>query len=134
MSAERLLLDTHALLWWQADSDLLSKKAKSAIDTAHEVLISPISLWEVAMLVAKERVALDRPAQVWSRDILAGAVSLAPLTATAAVDAGTLNDFHGDPADRLIYSTARTERLDLVSKDQRVARYSARHGDVRVIW
>lgn len=132
--ADDVLLDTHALLWWKAGSDRLSARAHDAISTAARRLISPISCWEVAMLVAKGRVSLDRSVRRWVDDLVATDVDVVALTPRLAAEAGSLTDFHGDPADRLIYATAAAERLALVSKDRRLADHAASTGDVRVIW
>lgn len=132
--ADAVLLDTHVLLWWQARSDRMSKRALEHITAAEVVLISPITCWELAMLVGKQRVALDRPTAVWVRDLLVGDVRLADLTARAAISAAELGDFHGDPADRIIYATARTLGCPLVSQDQRLRRYASKDRGATVIW
>lgn len=130
-----VLLDTHVLLWWQAGSERLSTRARVRISTAKRILVSPISCWEVAMLVSKGRVRLDRPTAAWVRDLLVqDRVSLAELSPAIAVAAAELADFHGDPADRLLYATARSLQADLLSKDQHLRRYGATHADVRVLW
>ena len=132
---ERILLDTHALLWWQAESDRLSDTARAHIDAASTVFISPISCWEISMLVAKDRIRLDRPTTVWVNDLLADpSIHVAELTPTIAVDAGQLDDFHGDPADRLIYATSRATGGVLISKDRRLHDYSPPVAPVTVIW
>ena len=74
MPAERLLLDTHALLWWQAGSDRLSRRAATAIEGVDQLWISAISLWEIATLVRLGRVALDRPQRRLVADLLARTV------------------------------------------------------------
>lgn len=65
------LLDTHVLLWWQADGHRLSPTAARAIARAEAVLVSPISCWEVATLTTKGRVRLDRDVYAWVRDLFA---------------------------------------------------------------
>lgn len=133
--ADDVLLDTHALLWWQAGSRRLSNRAKLSMSAAQRLLVSPISCWEVAMLVAKGRVQLDRPTAAWVRDLLAqDRVQAAELTPGIAVAAAELADFHGDPADRLLYATARSLHAHLLSKDQLLRRYGAAQGDVAVVW
>jgi len=134
MSTERLLLDTHALLWWQAESDRLSSRAAVAIAGADRVWISAISLWEVATLTRMGRVALDRPIDRWATDLLAGPVESIDVDSRVAVEAGSLVDFHGDPADRIIYSTAKTHSMALVTKDRRISHHSAADGSVSVVW
>ncbi len=132
--AGTVLLDTHVLLWWQAESDRLSKRAREQITTADRVLVSPVSCWEVAMLIDKQRVSLDRPTAVWVRDLFTSNVSPADLTPGVAVAAAELVDFHGDPADRFIYATARSLDCPLISQDQAVRRYARKDRSVSVIW
>ena len=132
--ADDILLDTHALLWWQEESEQLGVGALTAIDAGARILISPISCWEVAMLVAKGRVALDRPVVRWVDELVSGTVAVAELTPRIATAAGSLVDLHGDPADRLIYATAAVDGLALVTKDRRLADHAAAAGDVRIVW
>jgi PIN domain nuclease of toxin-antitoxin system len=134
-NAEAVLVDTHALLWWQAGGDRLSRAAARRIERADVVYLSPITCWEVAMLVAKGRVALDRPVSAWVNDLLATSpADIAELTAAIAVTAGQLRDFHGDPADRIIYATAAARRLPLVTKDTRFHDLATTGRDVAVLW
>ena len=74
--SKRMLVDTHALLWWFTDPDLLSEPAARAMVDADGLLISPISFWEVATLVTKGRIELDRPTATWAPAARAGCWSL----------------------------------------------------------
>lgn len=133
--AEPLLLDTHALLWWQAGSDRLSPRARRLIDTAPRLFLSAISLFELAQLVDQGTVALDRPTQIWVHDLLAdGIVTIAELTPAIAVAAAQLDEFTGDHADRIIYATAVQNQLTLVTKDDRLADYARANGDATIEW
>ncbi|MGH9188938.1 MAG: type II toxin-antitoxin system VapC family toxin [Acidimicrobiales bacterium] len=132
-----VLLDTHALLWWQAGGQRLSTRAASAIARAEMVLVSPISCWEVAELVRKGRVALDRDLHLWVRDLLAQeGVAVAELAPQAAVAAGLLagSGFSGDPADRILYATARALAVPLVTKDKAIRDFARASREVRAIW
>ena len=130
-----ILLDTHILIWWVEGSGRLSTDAGAAIAERGPAAISPISFWELAALVERGRVEVDRDLTRWSRDLLAGGgVEIAELTPSAAIAAALLPGFHGDPADRLIYATARELGVPLVSKDQEIRRYAGRHGDLQVLW
>jgi PIN domain nuclease of toxin-antitoxin system len=134
-TADPLLLDTHALAWWQAGSDRLSGRARRLIDAAPRLYVSAISLWELAMLVDQGKVALDRPTQIWVHDLLgAGIVTVAELTPAIAVAAAQLDEFAGDHADRIIYATAVANQLALLTKDDRLADYARTHGDVTIEW
>jgi PIN domain nuclease of toxin-antitoxin system len=130
-----VLLDTHVVLWWQAGGDRLTRAATRAIETASEILISPLTCWEIATLHRLGRIELDRDPLQWIRDLLAGErITHAPLTPEAAAWAGGLTaDFPGDPIDRLLYGTARDLRVPLITKDDRI-RAAAAFADVRTIW
>lgn len=132
---DSLLLDTHALLWWQADSDLLSTRARRLIDTAPRLFLSAISLWEVATMVGQGTIALDRPTQMWVHDLLVdGIVSVAELTPPIAVAAAQLEEFNGDVADRIIYATAVHHQLALVTADPLMTDYARANGDAAVVF
>jgi PIN domain nuclease of toxin-antitoxin system len=115
-----IVLDTHAWLWWTSEPTRLSDAAQIAIDRATSIGVSTLSAWEVAMLAARGRIALDREIGLWVRQALAEArvEALAP-SAEIAVAAGLLDSkgFPGDPIDRLIYATALATKARLVTRD-----------------
>ena len=130
-----ILLDTHVLIWWIVGGGRLSERASAAIGEHTQVLVSPVSFWELAVLVERGRVAVDRDLTQWCRDLLAsGSAQVATLTPFAAISAARLPEFHGDPADRFIYATARELGVAVVSKDARIREYARRFGNVEVIW
>ncbi|GIK78470.1 MAG: type II toxin-antitoxin system VapC family toxin [Thermoleophilia bacterium] len=116
-----VLLDTHVWFWWCASPWRLSDRAATAIDSAGTILVSAVSCWELGMLAAKGRIAFDRPIETWVRQALARpGLRALPLGPRAATLAGTLEpaEFHGDPADRMIYASARDEGAVLVTRDR----------------
>lgn len=130
-----IVLDTHALIWWIEDSGRLSQRAAAAIEKQRPALVSPVSFWELAVLVERGRISLDRDVARWCRDLLASATAaVAGLTPSAAISAARLPNFHGDPADRFIYATARELGAPLVSKDGRIREYGRVNADVEVVW
>lgn len=132
---DAVLLDTHVLLWWQAGSNRLSVTARRTVDDATRVLVSPITCWEVAMLACKQRIHLDRDTGKWVRDLLAGdRIELVALSAAIVVVAAELTGFLGDPADRFIYATARSQQVPLLTKDRLMHRYAAEDGGVTTLW
>lgn len=135
MPSSSIVLDTHVLLWHLGDRGRLSAAAKRAISSAKELRISAISFWEISMLVAKGRVALDRPMAEWTNDVVAteGIVEV-PLVAHVAVAAGELTDFHGDPADRFIVAAAIANNCPVISKDRLVRQWATRTGQVQCVW
>lgn len=112
-----ILLDTHAWIWWNAAPASLSRRASKAIEEADEVAVSAISTWELAMLVARRRLVLDREPLLWMQQALARSrAALLAISPEIAALSATITA-HGDPADRLILATARTHRSALVTKD-----------------
>jgi len=131
-----VLLDTHAILWWFGRSRFLSARAARAIGQASRVLVSPVSFWEVAILVRKKKLVLDRGVFEWVADFVAGErIDIAPLTPSAAAGAGMLGDaFTGDPADRFLYATARELAVPLITRDRAIRSFARASRDVRTIW
>lgn len=127
-----IVLDTHAWIWWASDPRKLSAPAHRAIEAADSVGVCAISCWELAMLVAKRRLELDRDALTWVKQALAlPRVELVPLSPEIAVAAtGLKGRFHGDPADRIIIATALDAKCGVVTKDRRIRRY----GGVSSTW
>ena len=123
-----ILLDTHTWIWLFSGSQELSQ---STINTINEwgkqgkVFISAISVWELSMLVAKNRIALSKPIQQWvTESFNQPGVNLALLSAKIAIESSFLpGNFHGDPADRIIVATARIEDLILLTRDRKILSY-----------
>lgn len=124
-----IVLDTHAWLWWVAEPQRLSRGAREAIDRTERFGIATISCWEVAMLAEAGRIELDRTIELWIEQALADprAQSL-PLTGSVAVRAALLGraGFVGDPADRIIYTTARDAGAGLVTRDEALRAFDTR--------
>jgi len=118
-----LLLDTHVLLWWLADSPRLSTQVRVLIrDPKLAVWVSAASVWEIA--IKKSLGKLDAP------DDLSGAIAAynfhpLPIEMSHALAAGALPRLHEDPFDRMLVAQAKIENLTLVTADQRLAAYEA---------
>jgi PIN domain nuclease of toxin-antitoxin system len=127
-----IVLDTHAWIWWRAEPDRLSPPVMRAISGADRVGISSISVWELGMLVRRGRLTLDRDVRHWVHHALAGPrVSVLAPDADMALAAALLaDDFPDDPADRLIYATARQAGARLVTRDERIRRFDP----ARALW
>ena len=117
-----IVLDTHTWLWWISKPSSLSQSARRRIDRESRLNISAISCLEIATLVAKGRISLDRGTLEWlDAALMMPKVDLLPLTPPIAAKASLLgNNFPGDPADRTIAATALLESAPLVTKDARI--------------
>ena len=124
-----ILLDTHALIWWvSGDARLPESTAKLITQNLAEnaVLISAISAWEVAQLVARDRLVLSRPVCDWLDLVQAiNGVHFVPIDHRVAVESVNLpGDFHKDPADRFLVATARLLGATLLSCDDKIRAYA----------
>ena len=117
----RLLLDTHAALWWLADDERLGSAADDYLtDGANEVLLSAAVVWEVAMKRALGK--LEAPDDFAGTLLGAGAVGL-PITLGHASAVAELPAHHRDPFDRMLVAQARLENAVLVSHDEALRAY-----------
>ncbi len=130
MATDLLLLDTHCWIWAQLGmTQHLSRAAVSAIrdaESAGGLLVSVISIWELAMLEKRGRVGIPMNIRKWVAEALNQAgVSVAQLTPEIAIESVNLpGELHGDPADRMLVATARVTGGTLLTKDERLLEYS----------
>ena len=121
---QRLLLDTHAFVWWLVDVSKLVEGARAAIaDPRNEVLVSAITGWEITVKRAKGR--MTAPDNLLSMIDDKGFTHL-PLTFHHAEQAGNLPMHHRDPFDRFLIAQAQAEGLVLVTRDARIPLYGVR--------
>lgn len=125
-----VVLDTHSLVWLMQGSERIGPLSRALIVAAAEtdaVFVAAVSAWEIAMLVAKDRLALDRDVGEWLDTALRlPGLRLAALDPLVAVDSTRLpGEVHGDPADRLIIATARRHAAVLITDDRLILQYGA---------
>ncbi len=137
MTARTLLLDTHVWVWLMLGDSRLGKPARKLLEEAvpdGRLLVSIISVWEVAMLEANGRLILAAECADWVREaLLAPGVRLAELTPEIAVASTRLpGKFHGDPADRILAATARETGAALITADRAILDYG-RRGHLRAL-
>lgn len=132
-----LLLDTCALIWI-AEDEALSSPATEALDQTHQagrpVLISPISAWEIGMLVARGRLTSLVTPQVWFKRLLdTPDTRLAEMSPDLLISSSFLpGKPPRDPADRIIAATAREYGYAVVTRDEVLLQYGEQ-GHIRVI-
>ena len=126
----RLLLDTHALLWWATDDAALSKRGRAQVGQSTEVLVSAASAWEMAIKVALGRLpsAMDLIAN-FEDSLHNRGFKILPITAAHGIRAGLLPGPHKDPFDRMLIAQAQAENLAIVSNDEIFDGYG-----IRRIW
>ncbi len=122
-----IVLDTHVWIWWTLDTGRLSDAQRRAIEDNEGDLIgvSAISCWEIAKLCEYRRLELPVELSEWFATALAyPGVSLLGITPEVAVESTRLpSGFHRDPADQIIVATARINACDLVTSDEKIAKY-----------
>ena len=119
------LLDTHVLLWWLDDRDRLSPAQQEVVASASPespLLVSDITLWEVATLHGLGRIRFTVPLREWLEKATAPPLvrrhGISP--AVAAEVASLPDSFHRDPADRILVATARVLGATLLTQDRRI--------------
>lgn len=116
----RLLLDTHIWLWYLGAESRLPPSFKQQIDDSLDRLwLSPISIWEVGILVQKGRINLSSPIHEWIQDALTQLpIRDAALNFEVARRTQSLDFSHKDPADQFLAATALVYDLTLVTVDR----------------
>ena len=121
----RLLLDTHAFLWFVLNDPQLSAAARALIsDPNNEVEVSPASLWEIAIKISIGKYSLSEPYQTFmEREIAANQMRLLAIEPKHTALLATLPFHHRDPFDRLLVAQATVEQIPLVSADTTLDAY-----------
>ena len=114
----KVLLDTHALLWWATGDRQLTKKAKAAIAAEdNSVYVSAASAWEIATKVRLGKLAWPATAGTVGAYVLRQAFRPLPISIEHAERAGQLPIDHRDPFDRMLAAQALSEGVSFISAD-----------------
>jgi len=127
----RLLLDTHALLWWLFDDPKLPGTPRGLVaDPDNTIMVSSASAWEIC---TKHRLGKLPAATELARDVegwvLRAGFTELPVTIRHAQKAGAWPQPHRDPFDRMLAAQSVLEELPIVSRDQTLESFGA-----RLIW
>ncbi len=127
----RVLLDTHAFLWWISESSKLSETAREVItDERNEVFFSVVSGWEIVIKAGMRKLELpDEPDKFVTEQLSRNDVEVLPIHLRHVFHVHALPDHHRDPFDRLLVAQANVEGLPLVSADPEISRYP-----VETVW
>lgn len=124
----RLLLDTHAFLWWVGDAPELSAKARAAIGKAdNPCFVSLASCWEMAIKASLGKLTLAQPVERFvPEQIAANGFQLLAIDFRHVGRVESLPFHHRDPFDRLLVAQAISEKLTLVSADASLSAYGVK--------
>ena len=127
----KILLDTHAFLWWIADDPQLSLRAREIIsDGNNDLFLSAVSGWEICIKAQIGRLKLPgEPRRFIPEQLRLNAIQTLPIQMSHALHVSTLPNHHRDPFDRLLIAQAQLEKLPILSNDSQVGRYP-----IEVIW
>ena len=127
--APALVLDTHVWIWMAAGDE----RAGKLKEYAGRLLLPAISVWETSMLAAKGRLKLLPDLESWVGRNLESPVEMEPLSAEISVRSSRLDDFHGDPADRLIVATALVLQMPLVTADRQIQKWNQKFSSLQLM-
>lgn len=124
----RLLLDTHAFLWFITADAQLSSAAESAIrKPGNEAFLSTASVWEIAIKVSLGKLPIPLPLDTFiPAQLQLNRITLLPIELQHAFEVSRMALHHRDPFDRIIIAQAQVEDLDVVSADAMFDAYPVR--------
>jgi len=127
----RILLDTHAFLWMIFGDERLDESTRSLIShPENEILLSVVTLWEIAIKVSLGKLDLAIPFEKMMEELLNKyAVQVLPISFEALVTVSKLPFHHRDPFDRLLIAQAVMEDIPIISRDGAFSNYP-----VQIIW
>lgn len=127
----KLLLDTHAFIWWASEPDRLPRKILELFEKIENSLIlSVASVWEMQIKMQLGKLDLDMPIkELIESQQQANALQILPVELHHVFELTSLPPLHSDPFDRILIAQSNAEGLTIVSKDQKFSDYP-----VTIIW
>ena len=124
----KVILDTHAFLWWIADSDRLSGRAREILgESGNTLYLSAASAWEIMLKQQIGKLKLPQPAAKYIPSQLAlNRIDTLPISLSHTLRLADLPLHHRDPFDRILIAQSTVERMPIVTADPRFAHYSAK--------
>ena len=121
----RVLIDSHALIWYVDQDNLLSSASHAAIsDPTNDLLLSAGSIWEIGIKVGLGKLVLTQPFKSWMNQAISDLdVTVLPLSVEYVDVQSNLRRHHGDPFDRLIVAQAIVEQVPIISADVNLDAY-----------
>jgi PIN domain nuclease of toxin-antitoxin system len=124
----KVILDTHAFLWWIADSDRLSRRAREILgESGNTLFLSAASAWEIVLKQQIGKLKLPQPAGKYIPSQLAmNRIDTLPISLSHTLRLADLPLHHRDPFDRILIAQSIVERMPIVTADPLFAHYSAK--------
>jgi PIN domain nuclease of toxin-antitoxin system len=121
----RVLIDSHALIWYVDQDNLLGPASHAAIsDPTNDLLLSAGSIWEIGIKVGLGKLVLTQPFKPWMNQAISDLdVTVLPLSVEYVDVQSNLPRHHGDPFDRLIVAQAIVEQVSIISADANLDAY-----------
>ena len=122
--SQRLLLDTHLLLWAALFPERLPKKASRLMkELGNTLYFSTVSIWEISIKLTRPREDLEIDLRQWRSGLLDNGYQELTINSLHAMSVRDLPDIHKDPFDRLLLAQAMREDLTLMTSDEILASY-----------
>ncbi len=127
----RVLLDTHAFIWWVTNNSQLSDAARACIaDSDNNVFLSTASAWEIVIKVNIGKLILQEPPKSYIQSRLdSNQFESLPIQMNHVLQVTALPNHHRDPFDRLLIAQSQAEEMPILTADYLIVQYS-----VNVIW
>ena len=121
----RILIDSHVLIWYVDQDNLLSPASHAAIsDPTNDLLLSAGSIWEIGIKLGLGKIILTQPFKPWINQAISDLdVTVLPLSVEYVDVQSNLPRHHGDPFDRLIVAQAIVEQVSIISADANLDAY-----------
>ena len=126
----RVLLDTHAFIWWVTNNYQLSDAATCIADLDNDVFLSTASAWEIVIKVNIGKLILPEPPESYIPSRLASnQFESLPIQMSHVLQVSALPNHHRDPFDRILIAQSQVEKMPILTADNLIAQYS-----VNFIW
>lgn len=126
----KLLLDTHAFMWFVNGDPMLGENAKKSIESKdNSNFLSVASLWEIAIKVNIGKLTLSKPYHTIKQQIEENYIEILPIAFDHTLQIVSMPIYHRDPFDRLIIAQAMAENMTVISKDANFEKYP-----IKIIW
>lgn len=127
----KLLLDTHAFIWWASEPEKLSKKVRELCnDRTNILMLSVASVWEIQIKINLGKLQIEEPlVDLIEQQQQVNDLRIMPVELKHVLALENLADHHKDPFDRLLIAQSGIESLTLLSKDPIIRKYG-----VNVVW